>query len=66
MPRESQAWKCPHCHAENKADLPGKLVWVLLRQDNDVPPPKPGDKAKRDANADQDGNRQLPCVQPAG
>lgn len=40
-PRESQTWKCPHCHAQNKADLPGKLVWVLPRQDNDPPETKP-------------------------
>ena len=34
MPRQRQTWKCPHCHADNKAEhLPGKLVWVLARQD---------------------------------
>lgn len=38
VPRKNQTWKCPHCHAENKADLPGKLEWVLARQDNDPPP----------------------------
>ena len=34
-PRQPQTWRCPHCHAENAAELPGKLEWVLARQDND-------------------------------
>jgi DNA-directed RNA polymerase subunit RPC12/RpoP len=38
VPRKDQTWKCPHCHGENKAALPGKLEWVLARQDNDPPP----------------------------
>ncbi|HYN07788.1 MAG TPA: hypothetical protein VES67_10390 [Vicinamibacterales bacterium] len=40
VPRKDQTWKCPHCHAENKAVLPGKLEWVLARQDNDALPTK--------------------------
>ena len=32
-PRQPQTWKCPHCHAENAGDLPGKVLWVLARQE---------------------------------
>jgi len=37
-PRHAQTWKCPHCHTENQAQFPGKVEWVLARQDNDEHP----------------------------
>ena len=41
VPWHAQTWKCPHCHTQNKAELPGKLVWVLARQADEVPPRQP-------------------------
>jgi hypothetical protein len=31
-PRRPQTWSCPHCRESIAAELPGKVAWVLARQ----------------------------------